>query len=495
LVIERLSGIISGLDTQSMITKLMQIESRPVDLMKQQQHTYELRKELWREINTSLSALNSKIKDLLDPAKFTVQKATSRDETVATAKADGTAGGGVYNITVTTLAKAHRVAGSKQGSATTALGLSGNFTINDGLYTSIISVTADDTLTSIMNKINAAKDNVDTTKNLRITASIVDNKLVLTHDGTGTANSITLTDSNNIGGTTDPAEVLESLGLLDDTKAVVNTLQNPVDAVFKINGIDVVRDSNTVSDVVSGLTINLLKEGGASTTITVEQDTNAVYATVKAFVDQYNSTMDLINTRLSEKKVKDATTDAALKKGLLRGDSALVGLKDRLRRMISEPLAGLQPFDRLSDIGITTSSDDFGKSGKLQIDETKLKEAVNKDPQGVARLFFNDLDGDRDIDAGETGIAVKLQNELEQFISSSTKSIGGVIVKKGLIPARLDSLDKVIKDYDGKIAAYEERLKLREEQLWKQFTTMEKALSDMQNQASWLAGQLNALYS
>lgn len=90
---------------------------------------------------------------------------------------------------------------------------------------------------------------------------------------------------------------------------------------------------------------------------------------------------------------------------------------------------------------------------------------------------------------------MKLQNEMEQFISSSTKSIGGIIVKKGLIPARLDSLDKVIKDYDGKIAAYEERLQLREEELWRQFTAMEKALSDMQNQASWLAGQLNALYS
>ncbi|GAB4264434.1 flagellar filament capping protein FliD [Thermincola ferriacetica] len=491
---ERLSGIISGLDTQGLITQLMQIEARPVDLMKQQQHIYELRKELWQEINTSLAALDSKIKDLLDPAKFTVQKTTSQDETVATAAADGTAGAGVYDIFVTTLAKAHRVAGSNQGSATTALGLTGNFTISDGLYTSTISVTADDTLTSIMKKINAAKDNVDSMKDLRVTASIVDNKLVLTHDETGTANSITLTDSNNLGGVTDPTEVLESLGLLKDDKTVANTLQGPVDAVFKINGIDVVRGSNTVSDVVSGLTINLLKEG-ASATITVEQDTDAVYSTVKAFVDQYNSTMDLINTRLSEEKVKDATTDAALKKGLLRGDSALVGLKDRLRRMVSEPIAGLQPFDRLSDIGITTTSDDFGKSGKLQIDETKLKDAVNQDPEGVARLFFNDLDGDQDIDAGETGIAVKLQNEMEQFISSSTKSIGGVIVKKGLIPARLDSLDKVIKDYDGKIAAYEERLQLREEELWRQFTAMEKALSDMQNQASWLAGQLNALYS
>lgn len=155
-----------------------------------------------------------------------------------------------------------------------------------------------------------------------------------------------------------------------------------------------VRGSNTVSDVVSGLTINLLKEG-ASTTITVEQDTDAVYSTVKAFVDQYNSTMDLINTRLSEEKVKDATTDAALKKGLLRGDSALVGLKDRIRRMVSEPIAGLQPFDRLSDIGITTTSDDFGKSGKLQIDETKLKDAVNQDPEGVARLFLMTWTGTR----------------------------------------------------------------------------------------------------
>lgn len=492
-MVERIGGIISGLDTRGLITKLMQLEARPMENLKKQQHTYELRKELWQEINTSLSSLNTQINNLLKPDNLTLRKVSASDETVVKATADTTAVAGVYDLTVNFLAQAHRVAGSRQSSSTTALGLNGTFTIGDGTYTSTITVNTTDTLTSIVNKINAAKDNADPTKDLQVTATIVDNTLVLTHDKTGAANTIILNDGTNTPGSTTTDEILESLGILNDSKAIANQLQAPRDASFTVNGISITRNSNTITDAIQGVTLNLLKDGGATSRLTVAIDTDKIVANIKAFVDQYNTTLDLINTRLSEEKVEGATSDTALRKGLLRGDTALAGLKDSLRRLVSEPINGLSPFDRLSDIGITTTADDFGKSGKLVIDETKLTSALQQDAQGVAKLFFNDLDGDRIVDSNETGVAVKLSREVEQWISTQGKTINGVTVKTGLIPGRLDSLDKIINDYNEKIEDFQRRLDLREQALWEQFTAMEKALSAMQNQAAWLAGQLNVL--
>ena len=489
----KVSGLVSGLDTQGLISKLMQVERQPIVLMQNRRNSYELRKELWNEVNSSLLSLKTQTQNLLSQSTYFKKKVTSSDETIVSATADDTAANNTYTINITKLAKAQRVAGTAQGSSNTALNLAGSFTINDGTYTSTINVLATYTLTDIMDKINSAKDNTDTTKDLQVTASIVNNTLVLQHDKTGTASTMTLTDSVNTGGSTNSNEILESLGVLTDAKAIANQQQAADDAGFTVNGIPVTRTKNDgLTDVINGVTLNLKKDG-VTGTITVAADIDASVNTIKAFVDQYNSTLDLINTRLAEKTVIDATTDAAKRKGLLRGDAVLTGIKNDLRKMISDPITGLTVYDRLSDIGITTTSDDFGKSGKLVIDETKLREALQNNPAEVKKLFFNDLDNDGVVDTGETGVAAKISDKLAYLTSSSTITVGGVTVKQGVIPGRLDSFDKVIGDYTKKITDFENRLTMIEENLWTQFTAMEKSLSTMQNQATWLAGQLGAL--
>lgn len=486
----KLGGIVSGLNTNDLIAQLMQVERQPIQLMKNKQNTYKLKKDLLTEINTSLLALKTSNDKLLDVNTFKKRTATTSNDTVVTATASDAAAEATYDINITKLAQNRQVRGD-QKIAGWQIGTAGTFRISDNLYTSQITVSATDTLQSIADKINAAKDITDTTKSLRITASVVDNTLMLSHDEKGSANTISF--SNDTGA----PSILTTLGLVTDTATynIKNSIKLAEDAVFTVNGISVTRTRNdNLTDVISGVTLNLKSVNTA--TVTVKKDVDAAYKDVKAFIDQYNSTVDLINTKLSEEKVKKPLTESDLKKGLLRGESVLTGIKGRLRMDTGDPVAGLpKEYDRLSVIGITTTSDNYGKSGKLQIDETKFKNALTANPDAVIQLFTNntDINANGKVEFSEKGAAVRVSAELKNLTDSATYSVAGVTVKNGSILNRLDAFDKMIKDYDNQIVSFEDRLKLREKALWAQFTALEKALSNLNNQSSWLAGQLAGL--
>ena len=491
----RIDGLISGMQTEDIISKLMAVERQPVNLMKTRQHTYELRKGLWNEINSSLLSLKNKGEGIATAANLLTKKATSSDDTYFTAGADSSAADGTYTIDVTSIAKAQRLNGTTQ--ATGALNLSGTFTIGDGTYSSTVEVYATDTLATIMSRINQARDDIDPSKSLDVSATIVNNTLILEHKNTGSANGIVLADTVNTAGSTGNDEILESLGILNDAKTIQNESQAAEDAVFTVNGIAVTRSSNAgLTDVISGVTLSLKKEG-VTGTLTVEKDIDASVKAIKDWVGQYNSTIELLSIRLSEEVVKDAASDALKSKGLLRGDSILSNTKSELRQYVSTDIEGLTVYKNLSQIGIMTSGSDYGKSGKLEIDETKLRAALEANPEDVAKLFVNneDMDGDGKTAWQEKGVIARLDSQLEYLTNTATTSIGGTVVKAGVIQARIDYESKVISDLTDKIEAYEDRLTTKEARLYKQFTAMETALSQLQNQASWLAGQLGGLSS
>ncbi|MEC9487914.1 MAG: flagellar filament capping protein FliD [Halanaerobium sp.] len=268
------------------------------------------------------------------------------------------------------------------------------------------------------------------------------------------------------------------------------TQQEGQEASFTLNGHAMTRSSNEFE--LNG--VNFTLEGQGTTTINVEKDIDAVYESIQEFVAQYNSAVELLNTRLSEKPVEDASTEAALRKGLLRGDSTLAGLRSSMRQLMTEEVSGLNnKYTTLMEIGITTTSADHGKSGKLEIDEERLKEVLAQNPESLRKLFFNDNDEDEKVDDGELGVAAKLYNKLEQYINDSTTSYNGRTYKVGIIPMRLDSMDNLLDDYDDQIYDFERRLEKIEERYWRQFTAMEQALVELQNQQSWLSSQLSNL--
>lgn len=383
----RLTGLVSGLDSDALVSQLMALERKPLDSLKKQQNSLKTVRDTWKDVNTRLANLQGKAASLASRTTFFAKSTGSTDDTVATGSASSSAANGIYEISVTTIARAHVVNSNAQASNTAALGLAGTVTING----KSITVVATDSLESVRDRINSTAD-------VRVTAAVVkvnttDYKLVLTSTATGTANTITMTDG---GG------VLAGLGLMSG--GVPNTIQAAVDAQFSVNGVAVVRSSNTVDDVVPGLTLTLKK--GGSTTIDVKSDAESVVRAVRDFVDQYNSVVDF----LSQKTSYDPDTKVA---GPLLGDSTASLLLQDIRRMATGAVAGLPvTLNNFQQVGITTGAwgSSTGKDGKLTLDESKLRDILTKDLTGVAKLFGA---VDNNVALGSSGATVVASSELD----------------------------------------------------------------------------------
>jgi flagellar hook-associated protein 2 len=121
-----------------------------------------------------------------------------------------------------------------------------------------------------------------------------------------------------------------------------------------------------------------------------------------------------------------------------------------------------------------------GEQGKLKINESRLRAAIEEDPEGVARLFNNKSDA-----ASEQGIATSLYDTLNGVIGRITSQAGSAATLYDQ-----SYISRTIRDIDDQINSMEDRLAMVEERYWRQFTAMEKAISSMNQQSSWLSSQL-----
>ncbi len=239
-------------------------------------------------------------------------------------------------------------------------------------------VDADDLVTDLQTKIQNAFTN--NTVNVSQTNGIINISLA-----TGGGSNISI--GNPISGTS----------ALSKLKLSANYTAGK-DASVVLDGQTLVRSTNSFT--TSGITYNLLKEGQPSQTVTLTQDVDSVYNNIKSFIDQYNSMIDTINKKISEDYHRDyqPLTDAQrasmnqedVKKweekaneGLLRNDQLLSNIVTSVRNAMYDPISGYN--GNISNIGITTGA--YQDKGKLNIDEHKLKRAIENDPDGVMNLF------------------------------------------------------------------------------------------------------------
>jgi len=196
-------------------------------------------------------------------------------------------------------------------------------------------------------------------------------------------------------------------------------------------------------------------------------------------VDQYNSTLDFIRSKLDEKKVVNPQTAADQQKGLLHGDTMLEGILSQLRNAMTATYAPGNPttLDQMNEIGVSTGAPTGGAlnqdaiMGKLVFDTTAFSTALANDPTSVKNLV-----------SGTSGFGVALDNLL-----SPTLQAGGTMA------SRLSSEDTTQKDLNDRIAAMQVLLDKKQETLKAQFTVMETALQASQAQGQWLSGQLAQL--
>ncbi|MEC5273969.1 flagellar filament capping protein FliD [Caldifermentibacillus hisashii] len=264
-------------------------------------------------------------------------------------------------------------------------------------------------------------------------------------------------------------------------------------ATFTVNGLETSRQSNTFS--INGVTFTLKKTTDTPVTINVNNDNDALFENIKNFVDKYNELVEKIEKKLSEPKYKDylpLTDDEKeelsetqqekwenmAKSGILRNDSILSGLITQMRTAIYSAV-NQDDLDSamksLSAIGITTTAD--FTTAKLEINESKLKAAIEKDPNSI-ELLFNGT-GATD---GQKGVIQRLYDKVNATMDQLKERAGNSYSVNNQF-----TIGRQLDDLDDRIERFEDRLADLETRYYSQFTAMEQAIQKANSQAAYLA--------
>ena len=236
-----------------------------------------------------------------------------------------------------------------------------------------VTVAATDTLSDIATKINNADAGVSAT----VLRDASGERLLVRSSTTGEVNGFQITATDDDGNNTDAAGLSRlAYGGTSGAMHGMSLSQAGANAQATVNSVPISSATNTISDALPGITLNLNKVTTGPVEVGVLQDKDGIRKNLQAFVDAYNA----INNMLVTATKYDPDTKTA---GSLQGDSTAVGLQNALRRMMGSVTPG-GDFQRLSDIGITIKT-----GGVMSIDNTKLDKAM-ENPAALQRLFANE---------------------------------------------------------------------------------------------------------
>lgn len=440
-------GVGSGLDVNSIISKLMSIESRPLNNLNTQKGQLNTQLSAYGQIKSDLDAFKTAAGAIKDSSSYDVFKTDSSNSTAVTSSADSTATAGAHSVTITQLAKSQIQVGTQSFSSTSdSLSLSGSlqFTQNDTTFS--IDISADDSLQTIKDSINNASDNTG------VSASILNdgngNHLVLTAKNAGSANSITVAGDNasTLGFNNSPR--------YDETGAEIDAggsiTQAAQDALLTVDGVPMTKSSNTVSDAITGVTLQLKDLG--SSTINTTRDTTTITKSISDFVAAYNKFYKTANT-LHQKG------------GTLEADNTAMSIVGRLQSEFNTPanIAGAS-VSYLAQIGIS-----FQKDGTLAVDSATLTSSLNTNFSQTVSLLTD----------SNQGFANRLYDA-----SNSLLSVGG------LIPSKQDSINTQVRSIDDQTARMQVMLDSKQKQLQTQYTALDTLMSNMNSTSAFLTKQL-----
>ncbi|MEH6937377.1 flagellar hook-associated protein 2 [Bacillus sp. JJ664] len=509
-MVNRITGF-SGMDVESTVKKLMDAERLPLNKLKAQKQITEWQTQQYRDMNLLLDDLrNSLVNGLGLQSSYNAKKVVSSNDAFVTAVSNGTSGNTVNTIdSITSLATSARWSGTKTPAISSskllkdttlgAQGVTGAQTIKfkvtkPGETTATEETIYFDANTETLDQV-LAKMNASTKLGVSGFYDQGTGSTVLTNKNTGKGAQIEIvSDSagllNKLGFTHPGVDHDSDPGTPDINQYLVGN--DGQDASFKLNGLAMTRSSNTFT--VGDVTYSLKQTTASPITISTSTDTTKIFDSIKSFVDKYNDVIKKVNDKVSEKRYRDyqpltdeqreAMTEDQAKKwdekaqsGLIKSDSILTGVLDKIRSQLSSPVTGLtSAFKVLSDIGITTSANYLDK-GKLEINETKLKEAIANDPDGISKLFTA-----TGATTSEQGLATRLKDSLKNAIDTVAKKAG-----KSFYVASQYTLGKSLTDLESRISKFEDRLSSIEDRYYRQFSAMESAIERSNQQSAYFA--------
>ncbi len=484
----RLSGLSSGMDTESLVSALVSGQKTKIDKAKQAQTKLEWKQDAWKDMNSKIYGLyTSKLSNLRFSSSFS-KKVMKSSNAAVTAIAGESAAIGVQTAKVNALARAGYLTGAviktvdggkvSGGTKLSDLGIATGTSIEMKLKGETTEIAIEDgmTVNDLMAKLRDAGVNASFDEG--------NGRIFISAKETGVENDFLFTDGT---------DALNKLGLTSGTGA---TRIKGTDAELVLNGATFKSSSNTFNINGSTYTVNSLTN--EEFTIATENDTSGIYDMIKDFISTYNDTInamtkaynadaakgyepltDEMRETLTDKQAED--WEKKVKDGLLSKDSTLSSVMSAMRMAMSSGIELDGKMYYLSDFGIDTQAlleadkderyayhidgneDDTVSAGKTD----KLKATIAADPELVTKFF--------------TKLSAQVYDTLtDKMASTEYSSIYKVYNDK--------QMKTEYSDYTKKIAELEAKLTAMEDRYYKKFTAMEKALSNLNSQQSAISG-------
>ena len=457
----------SGIDIYQLATDLTDVERLPKqDALNSSKAASEAAISAYSVLSFQIGQLRSAFANLNDAAELTsASGSSSQSSNVSVTTATGAALSGTHEISVSQLAYSQRNVSNAFASSTTSLNGGAAFDIfltvgtapNDTVET--VSIAAgDDTPVGIASAINKA--------GLGFTATLIDTagdgssyKLML-EGPTGASNNFTLSSS-----------IADDFGFHD----AGNELRAAQDAVFKLNGVDITRSSNTIDDVLTGVTFELKStiDVLSPATLNISKDTDTLKASLQTLVAAYND----LNYSINELGNPDSLEEEV--GGALSGDGNLLRtVKSAVREAVqgdsSTPSGNL---NALRDIGIT-----IDRFGDLQFDEATYDAIAQSSFDDISTMLSAGTTNQSFYDGQAQGLARDVMASLDELTASS-----------GIINTRKTSAAERVSDYDDELEKLEMRMEMVYNRYLQQFGVMESMVATLNSTREALQGQLDAL--
>ena len=457
-----IGGLVSGLDTNSIIEQLRSVQEQPILLLQQKEAAYQVELTAYGGLQSALNSLKSAMECLDDVSDLTGFSAASGDTDLFTVSAGDDAVEGSYDVTVQQLAEVHKLTSGAFTEIESVGG--GTIHLQLGDATAVdISVSATDTIADVAQAINDADAGVNA-------AVIFDGSsyfLTLSGDDTGAANVIELTVTDDDGNNTDTNNLSRLVYDADGTENLTES-QAAQDSLITVDGVsNISRDTNVIDDVIEGVTITLKSAPGSPdnvTALTVSRDTSTVTSGVASFVSAYNDLVDFFDMYQSY----DRESETA---GVLLGDSTTKMINNRLRDMVGNTVSGVEEFSRLSDLGITLNYE-----GHLEVDSSKLNDALDDHFDETLQFFTRTTEGSE-------GFAVRMAEALDTMLDS----------RDGIIAAREDGIQDSLDNIGDQVERVEMRISAWEIRTRAQFEALEVLLAQYQTTSDYLSQQILGL--
>lgn len=458
------TGLGSGIDIQTLVTQLVTAEGQPAfNAISRQQSAANTRLSGIGSLKSAMSDFQTAVSKLKDGNLFKTHTAASANESIVKATAGTGSVAGSYAVEVRQLAKA-------QKSITTAEFANSSAVVGTGTLTfattggSSFNVTVDgsnNTLSGLRDAINKASGNTS------VSASIVN---VDPGTGTGTVSKLVLSAKNTgvssgftVSGTDGDTNNADNLGLSRLFSANLSAQATASDAIIKVDGQTATRSSNTITDVIQGLTLNLqAAQIGANVAVDVSLDSASINKTVGEFVTAYNKMHSVVKDLGKYGGGKDGTGN-----GALIGNATLRYASAQVRQEAANVVTSATGnYNSLAMIGIK-----IDKDGVMGLDGAQLSKALSADLQSVSDVF-----------ASSSGVANRLYDKLNTFLQTG-----------GPLETQQTSLKKQLTSLESRRADVQTRMDRMQTVMLKQFTAMDVTVGTIKSTGSFLSNWISQL--